>query len=149
MTLCAAEGQAVCLEGLVMRFGKGREAVTALDGINAVIPAGRITGLVGPDAAGKTTLMRIMAGLMPPSEGRASLFGFSPTELMRSQPNSIGYMPQRFGLYEDISVMANMRLHASLRVWRGPSATAFLKNCWASPALPPLPTALLAGYLAA
>ena len=119
MTLCAAKGQAVCLEGLVMRFGKGREAVTALDGINAVIPAGRITGLVGPDAAGKTTLMRIMAGLMPPSEGRASLFGFSPTELMRSQPNSIGYMPQRFGLYEDISVMANMRLHASLRGLEG------------------------------
>ena len=119
MTLCAAEGQAVCLEGLVMRFGKGREAVTVLDGINAVIPAGRITGLVGPDAAGKTTLMRIMAGLMPPSEGRASLFGFSPTDLMRSQPNSIGYMPQRFGLYEDISVMANMRLHASLRGLEG------------------------------
>ena len=63
----------------------------------------RITGLVGPDAAGKTTLMRIMAGLMPPSEGRANLFGQSPAELMRSQPNSIGYMPQRFGLYEDIS----------------------------------------------
>ena len=81
MTSCAAEGQAVCLEGLVMRFGKGREAVTALDGVNAVIPAGRITGLVGPDAAGKTTLMRIMAGLMPPSEGRASLFGHSPAEL--------------------------------------------------------------------
>ena len=102
-----------------MRFGKGREAVTALDGVNAVIPAGRITGLVGPDAAGKTTLMRIMAGLMPPSEGQANLFGYSPTELMRSQPNSIGYMPQRFGLYEDISVMANMRLHASLRGLEG------------------------------
>ena len=53
----APDAQAVCLEGLVMRFGKGREAVTALDGVNAVIPAGRITGLVGPDAAGKTTLM--------------------------------------------------------------------------------------------
>ena len=119
MTSCAAEGQAVCLEGLVMRFGKGREAVTALDGVNAVIPAGRITGLVGPDAAGKTTLMRIMAGLMPPSEGQASLFGYSPTELMRSQPNSIGYMPQRFGLYEDISVMGNLLLHASLRGLEG------------------------------
>ena len=115
----APDAQAVCLEGLVMRFGKGREAVTALDGVNAVIPAGRITGLVGPDAAGKTTLMRIMAGLMPPSEGRANLFGQSPAELMRSQPNSIGYMPQRFGLYEDISVMANMRLHASLRGLEG------------------------------
>ncbi|KAF5089776.1 putative multidrug ABC transporter ATP-binding protein YbhF [anaerobic digester metagenome] len=115
----APDAQAVCLEGLVMRFGKGREAVAALDGVNAVIPAGCITGLVGPDAAGKTTLMRIMAGLMPPSEGRANLFGQSPAELMRSQPNSIGYMPQRFGLYEDISVMANMRLHASLRGLEG------------------------------
>ncbi len=119
MSDSAAHAQAVCLEGLVMRFGKGREAVTALDGVSAVIPAGRITGLVGPDAAGKTTLMRIMAGLMPPSEGRATLFGQSPAELMRSQPNSIGYMPQRFGLYEDISVMANMRLHASLRGLEG------------------------------
>ena len=119
MTPCAADDKAVCLEGLVMRFGKGREAVTALDGVNAVIPAGRITGLVGPDAAGKTTLMRIMAGLMVPSEGRANLFGHSPTDLMSSQPNSIGYMPQRFGLYEDISVMANMRLHASLRGLEG------------------------------
>jgi len=119
MTAVAADGQAVRLEGLVMRFGKGRETVTALDGVSARIPAGRITGLVGPDAAGKTTLMRIMAGLMPPSEGRAELFGQSPAELMRSQPNSIGYMPQRFGLYEDISVMANMRLHASLRGLEG------------------------------
>ena len=119
MSGSAPDAQAVCLEGLVMRFGKGREAVTALDGVNAVIPAGRITGLVGPDAAGKTTLMRIMAGLMLPSEGRVNLFGQSPVELMRSQPNSIGYMPQRFGLYEDISVMANMRLHASLRGLEG------------------------------
>ena len=146
MTLCAAEGQAVCLEGLVMRFGKGREAVTALDGINAVIPAGRITGLVGPDAAGKTTLMRIMAGLMPPSEGRASLFGFSPTELMRSQPNSIGYMPQRFGLYEDISVMANMRLHASLRGLEGAERDRVFEKLLGFTSLAPF-TERLAGRL--
>ena len=146
MTSCAAEGQAVCLEGLVMRFGKGREAVTALDGVNAVIPAGRITGLVGPDAAGKTTLMRIMAGLMPPSEGQASLFGYSPTELMRSQPNSIGYMPQRFGLYEDISVMANMRLHASLRGLEGAERDRVFEKLLGFTSLPPF-TDRLAGRL--
>ena len=129
-----------------MRFGKGREAVTALDGVNAVIPAGRITGLVGPDAAGKTTLMRIMAGLMPPSEGRASLFGHSPAELMRSQPNSIGYMPQRFGLYEDISVMANMRLHASLRGLEGAERDRVFEKLLGFTSLAPF-TERLAGRL--
>ena len=146
MSACAAEGQAVCLEGLVMRFGKGREAVTALDGVSARIPAGRITGLVGPDAAGKTTLMRIMAGLMPPSEGRASLFGHSPAELMRSQPNSIGYMPQRFGLYEDISVMANMRLHASLRGLEGAERDRVFEKLLGFTSLAPF-TERLAGRL--
>ncbi len=140
------DAQAVCLEGLVMRFGKGREAVTALDGVNAVIPAGRITGLVGPDAAGKTTLMRIMAGLMPPSEGRANLFGQSPAELMRSQPNSIGYMPQRFGLYEDISVMANMRLHASLRGLEGAERDRVFEKLLGFTSLAPF-TERLAGRL--
>lgn len=142
----APDAQAVCLEGLVMHFGKGREAVTALDGVNAVIPAGRITGLVGPDAAGKTTLMRIMAGLMPPSEGRANLFGQSPAELMRSQPNSIGYMPQRFGLYEDISVMANMRLHASLRGLEGAERDRVFEKLLGFTSLAPF-TERLAGRL--
>ena len=142
----APDAQAVCLEGLVMRFGKGREAVTALDGVNAVIPAGRITGVVGPDAAGKTTLMRIMAGLMPPSEGRANLFGQSPAELMRSQPNSIGYMPQRFGLYEDISVMANMRLHASLRGLEGAERDRVFEKLLGFTSLAPF-TERLAGRL--
>ena len=142
----APDAQAVCLEGLVMRFGKGREAVTALDGVNAVIPAGRITGLVGPDAAGKTTLMRIMAGLMPPSEGRVNLFGQSPAELMRSQPNSIGYMPQRFGLYEDISVMANMRLHASLRGLEGAERDRVFEKLLGFTSLAPF-TERLAGRL--
>lgn len=142
----SAADQAVCLEGLVMRFGKGREAVTALDGVNAVIPAGRITGLVGPDAAGKTTLMRIMAGLMPPSEGRANLFGQSPAELMHSQPNSIGYMPQRFGLYEDISVMANMRLHASLRGLEGAERDRVFEKLLGFTSLAPF-TERLAGRL--
>ncbi len=146
MSGSAPDAQAVCLEGLVMRFGKGREAVTALDGVNAVIPAGRITGLVGPDAAGKTTLMRIMAGLMPPSEGRANLFGQSPAELMRSQPNSIGYMPQRFGLYEDISVMANMRLHASLRGLEGAERDRVFEKLLGFTSLAPF-TERLAGRL--
>lgn len=108
-------GIAVRLEDLGMSFGKGATSVEALKGIDARIPAGRITGLVGPDAAGKTTLIRILAGLMQPTGGRALVFGRPAMELARREPNSIGYMPQRFGLYEDLTVMANLRLHASLR----------------------------------
>lgn len=110
---------AVQLDGLGMTFGKGRTAVTALHDISATVPSGCITGLVGPDAAGKTTLMRILAGLMLPSRGDALIFGQSPQKLVSESANSIGYMPQRFGLYEDISVMGNLRLHASLRGLEG------------------------------
>ncbi|MFT4301796.1 MAG: ATP-binding cassette domain-containing protein [Desulfovibrio sp.] len=110
---------AVQLRDLGMVFGKGSHAVTALNSISAMVPAGCITGLVGPDAAGKTTLMRILAGLMLPTHGEAMVFGRPPQKLVSESANSIGYMPQRFGLYEDISVMGNLLLHASLRGLEG------------------------------
>ena len=106
-----AHEYAVQMEGLSRAFGK----VTALDGITANIRKGGITGLVGPDAAGKTTLMRIMAGLLPQDTGSIRIFGMTPDGIQQKAPESIGYMPQRFGLYEDLSVRANMDLHASLR----------------------------------
>jgi ABC-2 type transport system ATP-binding protein len=91
------------------------DEVEALGGISAEIQAGHITGLVGPDGAGKTTLMRMLAALMTPSEGRISLCGH---DVVR-EPDAIhvltGYMPQRFGLYEDLSVQENLRLYADLR----------------------------------
>ena len=110
---------AVQLRDLGMTFGKGAHLVTALSGVSATVPAGRITGLVGPDAAGKTTLMRILAGLMLPTSGEVRVFGKAPDKLLSESANSIGYMPQRFGLYEDISVKGNLRLHASLRGLEG------------------------------
>ena len=114
------DGIAVELRGLVMRFG----AVEALRGLDARIPAGLITGLVGPDGAGKTTLLRLLAGLMEPAAGQALLFGRPAREVAADAPNSIGYMPQRFGLYEDLSVMANLRLHARLRGLEGEARDA-------------------------
>lgn len=100
---------AVRLENLGMVFGGTR----ALDGIDAAIKSGRITGVIGPDASGKTTLLRILAGLMPPSKGKALIFGRpAASDICRS---GIGYMPQRCGLYDDITVMGNLRLHARLR----------------------------------
>ena len=90
---------AVTLRAVTKGFG----ATLALDGIDAIIAPGLVTGLVGADGAGKTTLMRLMAGLLRPDSGAVSVSG------------DIGYMPQRFGLYEDLSVAENLRLYAELR----------------------------------
>jgi ABC-2 type transport system ATP-binding protein len=84
----------------------------ALDGVSITIARGRMTGLVGPDGAGKTTLIRILAGLIDPDGGQVEVLGRAASVMDRSQ---IGYMPQRFGLYEDLTVMENLRLYADLR----------------------------------
>ena len=97
-------------EGVVKRFGK--TAKPALDGVSITIAPGRMTGLVGPDGAGKTTLIRILAGLIDPDSGKIEVLGQAATQTDRSR---IGYMPQRFGLYEDLTVMENLRLYADLR----------------------------------
>src|SRR5690554_1212237 len=102
---------AVVVEDVVKRFGE----VQALNGFSAEIQYGRLTGLVGPDGAGKTTLMRIMTGLLVPNSGRVTLAGFDVVDDNEAIHNISGYMPQRFGLYEDLSVMENMRLYAQLR----------------------------------
>ncbi|MCD6681318.1 MAG: ATP-binding cassette domain-containing protein [Burkholderiaceae bacterium] len=102
---------AVVIDGVKKRFGD----VHALRGLNARIEYGRLTGLVGPDGAGKTTLMRILTGLLVPEAGRATLAGFDVVRDNDAIHVVSGYMPQRFGLYEDLSVMENMRLYAQLR----------------------------------
>ena len=80
----------------------------ALDNITANIKKGKITGLVGPDGAGKTTLIRLITGLMKPTSGNITILKNSnSTEI-------IGYMPQKFGLYEDLTVLENLHLYASL-----------------------------------
>ncbi len=84
----------------------------ALDGVSITIAPGGMTGLVGPDGAGKTTLIRILAGLVDPDSGSTEVLGRPATETDRSR---IGYMPQRFGLYEDLTVMENLVLYADLR----------------------------------
>jgi ABC-2 type transport system ATP-binding protein len=94
--------------GLVKRFG----AVTALAGVDLALQGGQMTGLVGPDGAGKTTLIRILAGLVDPDGGSAQVLGVPATRMPREK---LGYMPQRFGLYEDLSVIENLTLYADLR----------------------------------
>jgi len=92
-----------------------RAAVPALNAISAVIPGGRITGLVGPDGAGKTTLMRIMAGLLVPTSGSLRVAGLDPVSAGHELRAHVGYMPQKFGLYEDLTVLENLNLYADLR----------------------------------
>ena len=74
-----------------------------------------MTGLVGPDGAGKTTLLRLLAGLLAPTEGSSAVCGFDPIAEAAALREAIGYMPQRFGLYEDLTVLENLTLYADLR----------------------------------
>ena len=110
-TSASADSAAVVIEGLNKHFGD----VKALRSLSARIHYGRLTGLVGPDGAGKTTLMRILTGLLVPNAGRVTLAGFDVVKDNDAIHVASGYMPQRFGLYEDLSVMENMRLYAQLR----------------------------------
>ncbi len=102
----------VTLTQVTKRFGPG---APALDGISGRIQAGEITGLVGPDGAGKTTLLRLLTGLLLAEEGRLEVLGFDPRVDSHQIHAATGYMPQRFGLYEDLSVEENLRLYADLR----------------------------------
>ena len=99
------------VSALVKSFG----AIRALDGISATLPEGKILGLVGPDGAGKTTLIRLFAGLMAPTAGSVEVLGRTPQAEGGTTQAETGYMPQRFGLYEDLSVLDNLNLYANLR----------------------------------
>ena len=101
----------IVVHNVVKRFAD----TVALAGISAEILPGRLTGLVGPDGAGKTTLMRLMAGLLRPSEGTISILGRDTVREQGEIAHLAGYMPQRFGLYEDLSVLENLTLYAELR----------------------------------
>lgn len=102
---------AILIEGLVKSFGQQR----ALANFNAEFRQGQLTGLVGPDGAGKTTLIRLMAGLMMPTSGKISIMGLDTREDTARIPDIIGYMPQRFGLYEDLTIQENLTLYAELQ----------------------------------
>jgi len=95
-------------------FFEGRLKDYALKNISLGVKRGIITGLIGPDGAGKTTLMRLAAGLLTPDTGQISALGMDVTSDYPAIQATIGYMPQRFGLYEDLSVQENLELYADL-----------------------------------
>ena len=97
-------------ENLTRRFGP----LTAVDHLNLEVAEGEIFGLVGPDGAGKTTTMRLLCGLMNPTEGRAVVVGHDVSRDVDAVKDQIGYMAQRFGLYNDLTVQENMVFYSDL-----------------------------------
>src|SRR5215468_8223128 len=98
------------IRDLTRRFGE----LTAVDHLNLSVAKGEIFGLVGPDGAGKTTTLRMLCGLMDPTEGSARVAGHDASREAQAVKDRIGYMAQRFGLYQDLTVEENMVFYADL-----------------------------------
>jgi ABC-2 type transport system ATP-binding protein len=107
-----ARAAAVVVRELRRHFAGG--AVTALGGVSFEVGRGELFGIVGPDGAGKTTLLRILAGVLPPSAGDALVDGISVARAPERVKPSLAYMPQRFGLYDDLTVRENIDFYADL-----------------------------------
>ncbi len=101
---------AIAAAGLTKSF----PGVRAVDRLSFDVRSGEIFGLVGPDGAGKTTTLRMLAGVMPPDEGGATVAGFDVVRDPEGAKHHLSYMPQRFGLYEDLTVDENIRFYADL-----------------------------------
>ena len=93
---------------------EARRTVVALDDVSLSVAAGSLTALVGPDGAGKTTLLRLAAGLLAPEAGQLTVLGIDVARDPQAVQDRISYMPQRFGLYDDLSVQENLDLYADL-----------------------------------
>ena len=98
-----------------LEFARGRDRLRALDAVDFSLAPGRVCGLIGPDGAGKTSLMRLACGLLRPTSGSIHVLGIDARARPQAVQSAVGYMPQRFGLYEDLSVQENLDLYADLQ----------------------------------
>ncbi len=109
---------ALALQGEHLRrtflLKEAKRTIVALDDVSLRVEAGSLTALVGPDGAGKTTLLRLAAGLLAPDSGGLTVLGIDVARDPQAVQDRISYMPQRFGLYEDLSVQENLDLYADL-----------------------------------
>jgi len=109
----SAASPVVEISALVKRFGPISDR-PAIDDLTARVRPACVTGIVGPDGAGKTTLLRLIAGLLVADDGELRVLGLDPASDVYALHRRIGYMPQRFGLYEDLTVDENLSLYADL-----------------------------------
>ena len=102
----------ICIQtsGLTKRFGPR----VAVDHLNLEVFRGEVFALLGPDGAGKTTTMRMLSGILPQDEGQARLWEFDTLRHTRQVRERLGYLPQSFGLYDDLTVAENIRFYADL-----------------------------------
>ena len=103
-------GSSVIVKNLVKRFG----SFTAVDGINLSVQKGEVFGFLGPNGAGKSTTIRMLCGLLTPTSGSATVAGFDVAQKPELVRQNIGYMSQKFSLYNDLKVIENIRLFAGL-----------------------------------
>ena len=115
---------AVSLDRLSKRFGD----FTAVDGISLTVPRGQIFGFLGPNGAGKSTTIRMLCGILPPSSGSGLVAGFDIARAPEKIKENIGYMSQRFSLYEDLTVEENIAFYAG--VYRLPKAKRRERTEW-------------------
>ncbi len=108
------EGYCIVAQNLRKSFFSGNKEIVALHDCTFKVKSGVVTGLIGPDGAGKTTFMRLCAGLLVPDSGSVQVLGFDATEHFLDVQTNIRYMPQRFGLYEDLTVRENLELYSDL-----------------------------------
>ncbi len=107
--------EAIILNNIVKIFGDGQEErVTAVDHVSLTVNRGEIFSLVGPDGAGKTTSIRMMCGILPPTEGSISLLGYDIRKQKSEIKKHIGYLSQRFSLYQDLTIDENIDFFAEI-----------------------------------
>jgi ABC-2 type transport system ATP-binding protein len=104
------DNHAVVIENLVKRFGD----FVAVDGVSLEVRKGEVFGFLGPNGAGKSTTIRMLCGLLRPTSGRARVAGYDVGREPEAVRQNIGYMSQRFSLYNDLKVIENIRLFAGL-----------------------------------
>jgi len=104
------QNNSIEISGLKKAFGE----TVALRGLDIQVESGKMFGLIGPDGAGKTTALRILCGLLDADEGSATIGGFDSCKETSQVREIIGYMPQRFSLYQDLSVEENLNFFALL-----------------------------------
>jgi ABC-2 type transport system ATP-binding protein len=104
----------IIVENISKSYGSKKSSVTALEAINFTVTKGELFGVIGPDGAGKTSLFRILTTLLLPDAGKASVGGFDIVKDYKSIRQSVGYMPGRFSLYQDLSVEENLEFFATI-----------------------------------